>query len=80
MTISQFSRACSHYDIIVRSYINGRYLFWYRWKEDVHTYTLVVNLGYMIFSIDNPWGCNNPLRKICLGKTLRRTRVKRDDR
>ena len=33
------------YDIIVRSYINGWYLFWYQWKEDVHSYTLVVNLG-----------------------------------
>ena len=33
----------------------------------------------MTFSIDNPeGGCNNPpLRKICLGKTLRRTRVNR---
>ena len=31
----------------------------------------------MTFRIDNPeGGCNNPLRKICLGKTLRRTRVK----
>ena len=30
----------------------------------------------MTFSIDNPrGGCNNPLREICLGKTLRRTRV-----
>ena len=32
----------------------------------------------MTFSIDNPeGGCNNPPRKICLGKTLRRTRVNR---
>ena len=33
----------------------------------------------MTFSIDNPeGGCNNPpLRKTCLGKTVRRTRVKR---
>ena len=45
MAISQFSRARSHYDVIVTSYINGLYLFWYQWKEDVHTYTLVVNLG-----------------------------------
>ena len=45
MTISQFSWARSHYDVIVTSYINGWYLFWYQWKEDVHTYTLVVNLG-----------------------------------
>ena len=44
-TISQFTRACSHYDVIVRSYINGRYLFWYQWKEDVNTYTLEVKLG-----------------------------------
>ena len=35
----------SHYDVIVKSYINGWYLFWYQWKEDVHTYTLEVNLG-----------------------------------
>ena len=33
-------------DVIVTSYINGWYLFWYQWKEDVHTYTLVVNLGF----------------------------------
>ena len=45
MTISQFLRACSHQNVIVRSYINGWYLFWHQWKEDVHTYTLVVNLG-----------------------------------
>ena len=31
----------------------------------------------MTFSIDNPRGvATTPLRKICLGKTLRRTRVK----
>ena len=58
MAISQFSWARSHYDVIVTSYINGLYLFWYQWKEDVHTYTLVVNYT---FSIDNPeGGCNNP--------------------
>ena len=45
IAISQFSWARSHYDVIVTSYINGWYLFWYQWKEDVHTYTLVVNLG-----------------------------------
>ena len=43
MAISQFSWARSHYDVIVMSYMNGWYLFWYQWKEDVHT--LVVNLG-----------------------------------
>ena len=78
MAISQFSWARSHYDLIVTSYINGWYLFWYQWKEDVHTYTLVVKVkGYMTFSIDNPEGvATTPLRKICLGKTLRITRVK----
>ena len=34
----------------------------------------------MTFSIGNPeGGCNKPLRKICLGKTLRITRVKTCD-
>ena len=45
MKISQFSRACSHYDVIMTSYINGSDLFWYQWKEEVHSYTLVANLG-----------------------------------
>ena len=64
MAISQYSWARSHYDVIVTSYINGYYLFWYQWKEDVHTYTLVVNLGYMTFSIDNPRGvATTPLGK-----------------
>ena len=36
----------------------------------------------MTFSIDNPEGGlqQPPLRKICLGKTLRRTRVKRPNK
>ena len=38
-------RGRAHIDVIVTSYINGWYLFWYQWKEDVHTYTLVVHLG-----------------------------------
>ena len=44
---SQFSRACSYHDVILVSYIKSWYLFWYQWKEGVHTYrpTLVVNLG-----------------------------------
>ena len=33
------------YDVILRLYINGWYLFWYQWKEEVHSYTLVANLG-----------------------------------
>ena len=76
MTISQFSRACSRYGIIVTSYINGWYLFWYQWKEDVHTYTgikfrviwpsvLIIRRGLQ----------KTPSENMC-GKTLRRTRVK----
>ena len=49
------------YDVIMRSYINGWYLFWYTWKEDVHT--MVINkdyndLQYCLYG----GGCNNPLR------------------
>ena len=36
MTICQFFRAFSYYDM--RSYISSWYLFWYQLKEDVHTY------------------------------------------
>ena len=66
-TISQFSRACSHYDVIVRSYINGWNLFWYQRKKDARTYTLELTLGlYHLQYFDNPEGdCNKPLRKIC---------------
>ena len=34
MAISQCSWACSHYDVIVTSYINGWYICWYQWKEE----------------------------------------------
>ena len=66
-TNSQFLRACSHHDVIVRSYIIGWYLFWYQWKEDVHSYEI-----YMTFNIDNPEGVlqQPPLWKICLEKML----------
>ena len=39
MTICQFSRACSHYDVIVTSYIIEWYLFWYQWKGHPWLYT-----------------------------------------
>ena len=60
MTISQFFRACSNYDVIVRSYINGWYVLWYQWKEDVHSYTLVVNLGLYDLKYDNLVGVSTP--------------------
>ena len=69
MAISRFSRACSLYNVIVTSYNNGWYLFWYQWKEDIHIYTLVRVI--MTLPVDNQGGC----RKLCLGKMLRRTMV-----
>ena len=47
----------------VRSYEVKWYLFWYKWIEDVHAYTLLANIGlwYQAFSTENPGrGCNNP--------------------
>ena len=67
MTFSQFSRVYLHYDVIVRSYINGWYLFWYQWKEEVHRYTFVA-LGLYDFPVlIIRRGLQQPLlRKICL--------------
>ena len=48
-------------DVIVTSYINGWYLFWYQWKEDVHTYTLVVNLG--LYATTTPAASENMFGK-----------------
>ena len=50
-----------HSDII---YFNGWYLFWYQWKEDIPSRLIIGG------------GLQQPLRKICLGKMFRRTRVK----
>ena len=38
MAISQFARACSHYDVIVKSYITVMVgiPIWNQWEEDVH--------------------------------------------
>ena len=33
-----------HYDTIVTSYADGWYLFWYQWKEETHSYTVVANI------------------------------------
>ena len=64
----------------VRSYINGWYLFWYHW-EDVHTYTVVVNL-WIWPSVLIIWRgvattpLLHPFREIYVWKkTLQRTRV-----
>ena len=38
-------RARLHYHAIVTSYENGRYLFWYQWKGETHSYALVANIS-----------------------------------
>ena len=54
-------RSRLHYDVIVTSYVDGWYLFWYQWKEETDSHTLVANIGYRTFIIENPGGgCNNP--------------------
>ena len=60
ITISQFSRVCSYYDVKVSSYINGWYLFWYQWKKDFQSYTLVVNLGLNDLQVEIPEGLQHP--------------------
>ena len=42
---SKFPRGCWLYDVTVTSYEVQWYTFWYQWKEGVHTYTLVANIG-----------------------------------
>ena len=39
------ARARWLYDVIVTSYEVQWYSFWYQWIEEVHTYTLVANIG-----------------------------------
>ena len=40
VNITRFSRAHFHYDVIVKT--GG--IFWCQWKEETHSYTLVVNM------------------------------------
>ena len=42
---SKFPRARWFYDVTVTSYEVQWYTFWYQWIEEVHTYTLVANIG-----------------------------------
>ena len=42
---SKFPRARWLYDITVTTYEVQWYSFWYQWKEEIHTYTLVANIG-----------------------------------
>ena len=42
---SKFPRGRWIYDVTVTSYEVQWYSFWYQWIEEVHTYTLVANIG-----------------------------------
>ena len=42
---SKFPRARRLNDVTVTSYEVQWYSFWYQWIEEVHTYTLVANIG-----------------------------------
>ena len=39
VNMSKISRACLHYDVIVTD--SRPYFYWYQWKEESHSYTLV---------------------------------------
>ena len=55
LNASKFPRARWLYDVTVTSYEVQWYSFWYKWIEEVHTYTLVANIGVSgAFRIENP--------------------------
>ena len=57
-------RARLHYDVIVTSYADEWYLFWYQWNEETHSYSVLANIRYRTFIIENlEGGCNNPLKE-----------------
>ena len=58
---SKFLRARWLYDVTVNSYEIQWYLFWYQWIEEVHTYTLVANIGVsgVPYRKSREGGCNN---------------------
>ena len=41
--ILEISVPAMHYDVTVTSYMGCLYFFWYVWKEETHTYTMVPN-------------------------------------
>ena len=77
----KFLRSRLHYDVIVTSYVDGWYLFWYQWKEKTYSYTWVANNIYKVIgrSLEKfhvgVATTPPPLRRTCYIKCLRRTRV-----
>ena len=74
--ISALSELGHDYDVIVTSYLGFWYLFWYVWKEETPSYTMVpiTCIGGFIFKFTG--GGNHPLGKMCSKRRLARTRVK----
>ena len=79
MAISQFSWARSHYGVIVTSPVNGWYMVLILVSMERGCPYLYIGSkfrGYMTFNIDNPERvATTPLRKMCLGKPIGKTRV-----
>ena len=64
MPISQFSKPWSLWWMV---------LIWYQWKEDIHSYTMVVNLGLYNLPYWLSWGLQQPrfgkyVREKCSGE------------
>ena len=53
-------RSLLHYDVIVTSYGNGWYLFWYQWKTERIIVIHFIQIGYRTFIIENPCGVATP--------------------
>ena len=68
---SKFPKARWLYEVTVTSYDVQWYSFWYQWIEEVHTYTLVANIGVSGVPFKkNPGGCNNPHSEDVLQKYI----------
>ena len=74
---SKFPRAPWLYDVTVTSYEVQWYSFWYQWIEEVHTNTLVANIGVsgIPYRKSREGVATTPLGRTCYKKYLRRTRV-----
>ena len=58
---SNFLRSRSHYDVKVTLYADGWYLFWYRWKEETHSYILLANIRVQdVYYRKSREGVHNP--------------------
>ena len=72
---SKFLRARWLYDLTVTSYEVQWYSFWNHWTEEVHTYTLVANIGISgVPYRKSREGLKPPLRMTCYKKYPRRIR------